>query len=74
MDVQRKLQVVCDAVPVGLLGRAGLVVVHIAHAQDTALVEGPPSDLRAKFRIPCAVQPAASALRISDRALFSVPS
>ena len=64
MDVQPKLQVVCDAVPVGLLGQASLVVVYIAHAQDAALVKGPPSDLRAKIRVPCAIQPAALALRI----------
>lgn len=68
MDVQRKLQVVCDAVPVGLLARASLIVVYIAHAQDAALVKGPLGDLRAEVCIPRAIQSAATALRTSDLA------
>ena len=58
MDVQRKLQVIGDAVPVRLLRQARLVVVHITHTQHAALVERPLGDLGAEFCIPSPVQPA----------------
>ena len=63
MNVQREIQVVRDAVPVRLLEQACLVVVHVAHAQDPPLVEGPLGNLCAELCIPCALQSAASPLR-----------
>jgi hypothetical protein len=57
MDVQAKLEVVCDAVPVRLLLLASMAVVQVGHPQDAPLVESPLCHLIAERPVPSLAEP-----------------
>ncbi len=56
-NVEAKLQVITDAIPVRLLLLASMAVVHVGHPKDTVLMERPLGHFIAERSVPGLVKP-----------------